>query len=281
MVDIWRENVEVRFGSVDQSNRLTIGSVFSFFQEAAISHAADLGVGLDALEHSRQAWILSRLSLFVKRRPFFGETVQVSSWPRKGEKLFALRDYEIQDSTGAAVVRGRAGWLIIDIDKRRPLRIEPILQLLPPNDGIDAFPAGPAGLNSRENLFKKMERTALYSDIDYFGHVNNARYIQWILDATDTDLLTAADQIRLDINYVSEVKPGEAVEIWTAPLEENRPGTEASPGFDPADYPSRPGPCFVYEGRRLSDNGRIDGPSHQAVFRAELFTGCLDPEKNS
>jgi len=272
MVDIWREQASVRFGSVDRSNRLTMGSIFSFFQEGAISHAADLGVGMDMLENSGQAWILSRLSIFVERRPFFGEEIRVSTWPRGREKLFAYRDYDIRDSSGAAVVRGRAAWLIIDIERRRPLRIEPILHLLPPNDGIDAFPAGPAGLGSRENLVNKMKRAALYSDIDYFGHVNNARYVQWIQDVTDTDVLTAADQIRLDINYISEVRPGEEVELWAAPLED--PG--ALENSASADYPSRPGPGFAYEGRRLTLDGEQQA-SPQVVFRAELRTGAPNP----
>jgi len=271
MVDVWREETSVRFGSVDRSNRLTVGSIFSFFQEAATSHAADLGVGLEHLARTGQAWVLSRQSLFIERRPAFGEIIRINTWPRRWEKLFALRDYEIRDESGVAVVRGRAGWIIIDVEKRRPLRVESIISPLPPNEGHDAFPAGPAGLGFRENLFKKTDRTALYSDIDYFGHVNNARYVQWIQDLTDTDVLTAADQIRLDINYISEVRPGEVVELWSAPLGESRPETGISPSPDSADYPTDPGPGFAYEGRRL--------PSGQAVFRAELYTGCLSPER--
>ena len=78
-MDIWREQVPVRFGSVDRSDRLTLWSVFDFFQEAAISHAENLGVGRDALAQSGQAWILSRLSIFVERRPAYGEPVIVST----------------------------------------------------------------------------------------------------------------------------------------------------------------------------------------------------------
>ena len=205
MADIWSETASVRFGSVDRSNRLTLWSIFDLFQEGAISHAADLGVGVDTLAHTGQAWILSRLSLFVERRPAYGEIIEVRTWPRRWEKLFALRDYEIRDAGGNAVVRGRGGWLVLDSEKRKPLRIEPVLGSLPPNEGIDAFPrtgasAIPIGLGPRENFAKTAERTALFSDIDIYGHVNNARYVQWIQDATDIDILTAADQFRLDIN---------------------------------------------------------------------------------
>jgi acyl-ACP thioesterase len=258
MVDIWRETASVRFGNVDQSDRLTLGAIFGFFQEASISHAADLGVGRDTLAATGQAWVISRLSVFIKRRPAYGETITISSWPRKWEKLFALRDYEIRDAKNEPVVRGRSGWLVLDIEKRRPLRVQQIMESLPGNDGVDALLSGPLGLESRENLMLAACREARYSDIDYYGHMNNARYIQWIQDYTAPEELSAADEARLDINYLSEVMPGERIEIWTAPLENAGPGEKGNPG----DYPSLPGRAFAYEGRRPG--------SGQAVFRAEL-----------
>ena len=240
-MDIWREKLPIRFGHIDRSDRLTLWSIFNFFQEAAISHAAELGVGRDAMASSGQGWILSRLSLFAERRPRYGEIVQVSSWPRRWDKLFALRDYDIRDAEDKAVVRARGAWLILDVEKRRPLRPQAVMETMPANDGIDAFPEGPAALGARENLVKKASRAALYSDVDYNGHANNARYIQWILDITDMDVLTNADQIRFDINYLSEVLPGETVDLWMETLNEKSP-------------------AFAYEGRR-PDSG-------QAVFRA-------------
>jgi len=273
-MNIWREKTYVHFGEIDQSKRLTLSAIFGFFQEAAISHAANLGLGIDYLANNGKAWILSRLSIFADRRPLSGESIEIVSWPRQWEKLFALRDYEIRDEGGRAAVRGRACWLIIDTEKRRPLRIQPLVESLPPNEGIDAFPAGAPGLEKNESLVKKTERTALYSDIDYFGHVNNARYIQWIQDVTELDTLTRADQMRFDINYISEVKPGETIELWTASLDKSgltdngdSGGNTRKPAggqkiLNPADYPLKPGPAFAYEGIRAGTG--------QTVFRAEL-----------
>ena len=245
MLDIWREKAQVRFGDIDRSDRLTLGSIFSFFQEAAISHAEALGVGREAMARNGQAWVLSRLSIIVERRPVYWETIEISTWPRGWEKLFALRDYIIRDTQGNDLVRGRSCWLILDMEKRRPLRVQSIVEPMPQNEGNNAFSTVPPGLDSRANQ-KIGERRALYSDIDYFGHVNNARYVQWIQDAADMDILTNADQLRLDINYLSEVLPGETVELWAASI----------------DHPSQDGHSFAYEGRRHG--------SDQAVFRAEL-----------
>jgi len=122
MMDIWQEKVDLRFGSIDRSDRLSLGAAFGFFQEAAISHAAVLGVGRDAMTESGQAWVLSRLSVFIEKRPQYGETVTIRSWPRGPEKLLCLRDYDILDASGNALIRGRSGWLVLDVEKRRPLR---------------------------------------------------------------------------------------------------------------------------------------------------------------
>ena len=268
MIDIWREKVSVRFKDVDRSGRLTLEGIFGFFQEAATSHAEDLGVGLSAIKKTGQAWVLSRFSLFVEYRPAYEDVVQISTWPRQWEKLFALRDYEIRDRNDRVIVRGRAGWLVLDIEKRRPLRVESLINSIPPNEGIDAFPrsgnsALPAGLEEKEKLEKITTRTACYSDVDYYGHVNNARYIQWMQDVTDMDILTRADQERLDINYLSEVKPGEIVELWMAPFDTVPDAANGETGA--AVYPSAPGPAFAYEGKRPG--------SPNPVFRAELRIG--------
>ncbi|MDR1373802.1 MAG: acyl-ACP thioesterase [Treponema sp.] len=252
-MDIWQETFPLRFGGIDRSDRLTLNAVFDFFQEAAISHAERLGVGRDAMALSGQVWVLSRISVFFERRPRYGETLTVRTWPRGADRLFALRDYDILDESGKPAVRSRSGWLILDMAKRRPLRPQQLVEGFPKNDGLDALPGGGAGLAARDGLAPAGERRAVYSDIDYNGHVNNTRYVQWMLDVTDPAVLEKADTLRLDINYLSEVQYGGVTGLWTAPL----PGAS-----DPAFAVSFAAAC---EGRA--------GETGQPVFRAELRTG--------
>jgi acyl-ACP thioesterase len=241
MMNIWQETFSLGFKDVDPSDRLTLGAVFDYFQEAAIKHAEQLGVGRAAMAQTGQGWILSRMSVTMDTRPRYGETLTLRSWPRGTERLFALRDYDIRDSAGTPVVRGRSGWLIVDMQKRRPLRPQEVVSKLPPNPDLDALGDGAPALTAREGLIKVGERRAAYSDIDYNRHVNNARYIQWIQDSTEPERLEQAAYMRLDINYLREIQGGDLTELWAAPL-----------------TPSG----FVFEGRSAR--------SGQAVFRAEL-----------
>ncbi|GHU96877.1 hypothetical protein FACS189483_01130 [Spirochaetia bacterium] len=264
MTDIWQETLPVRFGDIDRSDRLTLAAALYYFQEVAISHAEDLGVGRDALARTRQVWVLSRMSVRMERRPMYDETVTVRSWPRGSEKLFAIRDYDIRDAHDTPIVRGRSGWIILDLDKRRPLRVQPIIAEIPLNEGIDALPDGPRGLETRTGLVKAGERRAAYSDIDYNGHVNNTRYIQWIQDITEPEVLEKADTIRFDINYLSEVKYGDITELWTAPI-------HTAEGDAPADSVAVVGGSDAAYRYAAAIEGR-QAEGGQAAFRAELRT---------
>jgi acyl-ACP thioesterase len=253
MIDIWKEELAVKFGSVDQSGRFTLAAVFDVFQEAAINHAEALGVGREALAAKRQGWILSRMSVVMDTRPKWGEAITVRSWPRGADRLFAVRDYSIRDKDDRPLVRGRSGWIILDLDKRRPLRVQPLIEQFPRNDGFDALSGTPLGLEIPTNLTRVGERKAAYSDIDFNGHMNNARYVSWLQDLSGAEALEKADRIRLDINYLNEIKYGELIELWSA-------DTAAAP--DDGNSYSR---AQVFEGRYA--------PGGRAMFRAELRTG--------
>ncbi|MCL1959718.1 MAG: thioesterase [Spirochaetes bacterium] len=255
IVDVWQEIHPIRFGEIDKSDRLTLSAVLQSFQEAAICHAENLGVGREDMARTGRVWILSRMSVLAERRPKYCETVTIRSWPRGGEKLFAMRDYDIRDKENIPVVSARSAWLIVDIEKRRPLRPQSIMDTLPQNEGLDVFApdaGGAAAIAERSNLnlvadTHAAERKALYTDIDYNGHVNNVSYIRWIEDALDPKLLEKADKMRLDINYLNEVTGGEVTEIYSAQIDDEN-GTSTG--------------AFAFEGRKKE--------SGQAAFRAEL-----------
>jgi len=261
IVNIWQETFPVRFGSIDKSDRLTLDAIFQFFQEAAICHAENLNVGREDMLRTGQIWILSRMSVIVDRRPNYFENITVRTWPRGGEKLFAIRDYDIRGKDDVPVVRARSGWIILDVEKRRPIRPQSLLSDgIPHNEGENALcpeDGAIAALEERSNLQKAAGRKARYTDLDFNGHVNNVRYIQWIEDSLEPELLEKADRMRLDINYLNEILGGEDIDIMSAKIE---------------DVGGSGCGAFAFEGKK-TENGQAasqQAASQQAAFRAEL-----------
>ena len=107
--------------------------------------------------------------------------------------------------------------------------------------------------------------------------MNNTRYIEWIQDIVEPGVLERAARMRLDVNYLSEVKLGGTVELRMASLpviagQPSREPPEPAAAVDTANLggaasassagPFNPRLAYAFEGRRTEGG--------QAVFRAEL-----------
>jgi hypothetical protein len=84
---------------------------------------------------------------------------------------------------------------------------------LPNNDGLSALDEILEKIPPAEGLEDQMVTRAGYSTIDLMGHVNNARYIDWISDCFTFEEHLTKKLSWLQINYVNEVKPGEPVAL--------------------------------------------------------------------
>jgi acyl-ACP thioesterase len=218
MSDQHAETFILRTWDVDRADRLNPAALANFFQEAAGDHAEELGVGLEPMRAEGLGWILSRLSYTLSRRPGRGETLTVRTWPHGTDRLFAVRDYEVLDAAGARIGAGRSGWLVVDLASLRPKRPEAVTAGLPRNAERAALPDGIGPLAARADLAPAGTRRAAYTDLDYNGHVNNARYLQWAQDALAASDLEAAAGFRVDVNYLAEVKLGQSIELFAAAL---------------------------------------------------------------
>ena len=229
MIDVYERDYTIGFSAVDRSGALSPRAVIEFFDETAVSHAESLGLGYSPMLARGQAWVLSRISIVIDERPRRGDTVTVRTWPRGADRLFVIRDYEIAAS-GRTVIRARADWLILDLEKRRPVRPDTVLALLPPNEGRNALDEHPPALEAAPARSLWMERPARYSDLDFNGHVNYTRYLEWICDLFEPETIEKAARFRFDINYMKEITASSVTSLWTAPLPDAAAGADAGTG---------------------------------------------------
>jgi len=202
--NVFREIYQIRSYEVDCRNRLSILAVFSFMQEAASKHAAALGVSIHQLRSENFTWLLSRLKIKIAAHPGWNDRIQVSTWPSGTQQLFALRDFEINDSAGQIIAAAVSAWLVIDLQKRRPVRIAPFVERLKPIEGSHILPdrldkLAALGQHDHERNF-----AVRYSDLDINQHVNNVSFVQWVVEGVPSAVLTNAVPAEVEINFLAE-----------------------------------------------------------------------------
>ena len=133
--NVWREDYRIRSYEVDCRNRLSILSMFSFMQEAASRHAAVLGVSIHQLLAENYTWLLSRLKIKIAAYPGWNDHIRINTWPSGTQQLFALRDFKMNGADNQIIATAISAWLVIDLQKRRPVRIAPFVERLRPIEG--------------------------------------------------------------------------------------------------------------------------------------------------
>jgi acyl-ACP thioesterase len=203
-MNVWREDYVIRSYEVDCHNRLSILSMFSLMQEAASKHAAALGVSIHQLLAENHTWLLSRLKIDIAAYPGWNDQIQVNTWPSGTQQLFALRDFKISGADNQGIAAAISAWLVIDLQKRRPVRIGPFVERLKPIEGrhilderLDKLPALRDPVCERRFVVR-------YSDLDINQHVNNVKFVEWAVDSVPSATLKAMVVSELEINFMAE-----------------------------------------------------------------------------
>lgn len=193
--------------------RMTISALCRFAQESAGCHAGLLGFGSRSLAGQGIAWVLREQAMRVLRVPVLGETLRVCTWPTRAERILCHRDYRILDSRGNVAALGTSAWFGLDLKTRRPRKAESFFslpwELLPPPafDGPLTEPEAPGEGGPSET------RTVRASDIDALGHMNNLRYVDWILDHLACFGMDEPGLNCVHIRYAREVAAGDRVVV--------------------------------------------------------------------
>jgi acyl-ACP thioesterase len=222
-IKIWENEYLVSFYEVDMKSKIFLPSLWKFMQETAWNHANRIGIGYSDLARNNYIWVLSRLCIKMDEYPRWGDKIRVQTWLLGSSRLLALRDLSVTHEDGRIIGGAKSAWLVLDLKSRKPQRVEPLLA------GIDPFPDrhGVEATLEKIPAPKDSEAKAIfrvhYSDLDMNQHVNNAKYIEWILDSYPLEMNQTHNVTTFEINFLAETNYGEELCIHSEPQKDSAP----------------------------------------------------------
>jgi len=197
----------------DMEHRQRPSSMFGIFQDIAAAHARNLGADVSWLRDELDlAWILMRIRLEIDNYPMRGQEILVDTWPQDPRALYE-RDYTIKDLEGNSFARAASTWVIMNLDTRE-IKRDKFLDYF----GIEtkkerALKGGVPRLKPLEGAETVYEKKIMFSDIDYNWHVNNAKYVDFIMDVFTFEEYKKREVKALEVHYINEVGPEEVLLI--------------------------------------------------------------------
>ena len=195
-------NYPIKSYETDRNGKMTWHSFFHYLQESAYLNAQENDFGYEFLERENAYWVLTRVLVQLDKMPKWTDTVEIKTWPRGADGLFAVRDFNISVD-GEQMGRVTTYWMIVDKETRRPKRLDDYDFLQAKFIEDKAFPDQLNKINSDGDFHIIDHRKVYASDLDVNGHVNNAAYVRWVMDAYSSKNKKVLREF--EINFLGEL----------------------------------------------------------------------------
>ena len=196
--------------NADFEGKGTLQALLQFLQEIAWEHAEHLDLGFTHLLEQNLVWVLARLKIKIIEFPAWQEKVKVKTWAAGKDNLYWYRDFYIYDANENVIAKATTTWIIINLETRRPHRADKMFNVKIDVDerALDEKLGKLPHVSGEEIKYKKQ---VSYSDLDLNDHVNNVKYIEWILDSYPLKFYKEHKVDTVEVNFLAEAMYGDDV----------------------------------------------------------------------
>lgn len=195
----------------DLNSRIKAGALMSQCQAISTDHCNHIGLTIEKYHETNTIFLLAKVSLEIYGEIKVGDRIRMITRPSSPVRAVYSRYTRFLNEQGKEVASQDSKWVLVDTVSRKILREPPEALGFPfdlPLEQEHDFTIP----KCRDALTAGMEKVT-YSRTDDNGHLNNTQYADIILDNLPLEVTARQRLKKLVINYHSEAKLGDTLEI--------------------------------------------------------------------
>lgn len=203
---------ELRYFEMNNSGQATPTTMLTLLEETAADHCYSIDRSLYDLVEQNVGWVLLSGKMQMDRYPSYKEKITIRTWLSEYSAIKGLRENLIYDEQQNIIGRAKGLWVFFNIERRRPVRIF--------DDIVERW-SFYSDQCMDHNLSKKIEtiEVADYTkkfkvnryDTDMNKHVNNIRYLQWVMESIPEKIIDNYYLDSIDGRFVSEAQYNDVI----------------------------------------------------------------------
>ena len=209
---MYKEKVTINSNEADKFLNLKVSTIFRYFQQVSTAHAELIHAGTKEVIDKGMCWVLIRMEVDIYDYPKYNEEVIVSTHPGETNKFIFPRFYQLYSKKGKLYAAGSSMWVVLDKSTRRIVPRPFPDTTFKAESSKEDIPLPEKVVASDLELLET--RVVRNSDIDLNGHLNNTKYVDYILDTKAPGFFDKNILTRIIINYDKELKEGESVALF-------------------------------------------------------------------
>ncbi len=209
----FKEKYKALFHDTDTNGIIYPSRLFMFLQETAHGHTNSVGCAPEIMiERDGGCFWLTRICVSILSDIHFGDELEVETFATNDSRGFSFnRCFEIYRN-GEKVCEAYSVWALMNLKAMRPMAVKDWNIDLGLEDPIKPSAPLHARIPKDIELAPSGTQMVYYRDVDYNGHMNNARYPDILCGFLREDVLSGKRISEISINFMHEAAKGETIE---------------------------------------------------------------------
>jgi medium-chain acyl-[acyl-carrier-protein] hydrolase len=210
MALIFSKDYQVPYYESDAQGNMKLPSIYNIALQISGEQSESLGRSDDWLHETYGlTWVVVEYDTHITRLPKIHETIMIETQATAWNKFFCYRDFTFKDKDGQELLVIHTTFCLIDMASRK---VGSVIE-----DIVAPYESEKIRSIIRGHKFTPLENALTrdyhvrFLDIDANQHVNNSKYVDWMIDMLPYDMLVNQHPTRIFMKYVKEVYYGTPV----------------------------------------------------------------------
>lgn len=213
MKDFFEKEYTINIFNVDSEHKCKFSSLADFLWDVIIAQSDYLGETIEGFVNNNCIWVLLKYDITIYEYPKFKDKITVQTKVLGTKKFYGYRQNTIKNSEGKIIGEVFSTAILIDFEKRRPMRISPEQsEIYGLKEELDEVPPLDDITKIQKVDFMK-DYPVRYSDIDSNGHVNNVKYIEMAIDTLPRAILNEYNLFNIKVLFKKETTDNDILHI--------------------------------------------------------------------
>lgn len=228
---VFRQNFSIRSYEVGADRTASVETLMNHLQETALNHVKHAGLLGDGFGSTPEMckknliWVVTKMHVMFDRYPTWGDVVQVDTWVAASGKNGMRRDWLLRDyNTGEILTRASSCWVMMNKQTRKLSKLPDEVRAEIETYFVDTPPVVDEDSRKLPKLtgsnadYIRNGLTPRWSDLDVNQHVNNVKYVGWILESAPQPVVENHELASMTLEYRRECMRDSVLDSLTSVL---------------------------------------------------------------
>lgn len=215
---MYEKKFELRYFEMNKNGVASPTTILTLLEETASDHCSLIGHSLYDLIKQNIGWVLVSGVMKMYHYPKHKENITIKTWLSGYSLIKGIRENIILDEQGNIIGSAKGLWVFFDVNRRRPVQIFEDIK-----EKWSSY--SDESINYNINTKLKILDTARYIkefpihrfDIDMNLHVNNIKYLHWVLETIPDQIMDNYYLHSIEGRFINEANFGDTIISYTNP----------------------------------------------------------------